>query len=153
MWNKTPWNGRPWKPTCVVFATCLILPLLASPAVPPAAEEPAAGAARIPLTITGGRVRVELPEILRELPPEEAYLAYRSHMGRRAPVTNEAVCLAGDPSLCDFGATAAQMKPCFAAGDCPAFEVWTKVIGKPGIVPAEPSLTGAVHGPEPPDND
>ncbi len=65
-------------------------------------------------------------------------------------MTRQSYCLAGDdPSLCDFGAAAARMKPCLAATaeDCPAVEAWTRVFGNPGVVPADPSLIRAAGGP------
>ncbi len=152
------WSETPWKLTCVVLASILILPLPVSLALSPESEEPAAeepaaeelaAGALIPLTVAGGRVTVQLPERLRNLSPEQRR-ALIQYLERRPPVTPQANCLAGDdPSLCDFGAAATRMKPCLAATaeDCPAFEAWTRVFGNPGVVPADPSLIRAASGP------
>ncbi len=150
-----------WKLSCVVLASILILPLPASLAATgdaeeltvegPVVEELAARSpgARIPLTLVGGELTVQLPEGLRNLPPEKRR-ALIQYLEPRPPLTSQTYCLAGDdPSLCAFGAAAARMRPCLAAvvEDCPAFEAWTRVFGNPGIVPADPSLIRAAKWP------
>ncbi len=160
------------KPTCVALAI-LILPLLASATSPPASEEPdvrevgtgttaepelvaVPGATfRVPLTVAGQQFTVELPGGFRQLKPEQRR-TLRTYLERRAPVAGNSFCLAGDPSLCGFGAAAAHMKPCLAANasDCPAFEAWTEVFGDPGIVPADPEILPArLEQPEDEDKD
>lgn len=45
---------------------------------------------------------------------------------------HDGMCLAGS-DLCDFGARIVREAPCLAAGDCPAYESWQRVMGQPGI--------------------
>ncbi len=167
MYNVTLWNPTLWKPT-VVLATILVLPLLAlaaeEPASAPSAVEPApapgavepAGllasspASHIPLAFAGGQVGVDLPA---ELPGQRHAVQY---LEPGVPIVRQSFCLAGDdPSLCDFGAATARMKPCLAAGaeDCPAFEAWTRVMGEPGIRPADPSVIRAADWAPPSEDD
>ncbi len=154
-----------WKAVCLVLAASLIFPLLASWAAPPDDCPPAAAWDGPAPTLPGDteepvvQVMSELtarfspakddelpPEVVEELMnPHTQYLEWR-RFETPAPA-QRTVCLAsgggtGD-TACDFGAGVARMKPCLAAGDCPAVEAWRQAMGEMGVRPAPQTLTRA----------
>ncbi len=98
---------------------------------------------------------MELPKALADLPPEQQELVWR-YLGawaraqwdlERSPAPRRFnACLAGggDP-LCDFGAAVSRMKPCLAAGECPAVEAWRQAMGRMGVMPAPRTMIRAVE--------
>ena len=111
-----------WKTTCLILAASLIFPLLMSSAAPPDEEKSSVSAASGEPPPAG----VELPEDLRASLPDarQGRNVVRHEFEVQPRARQRTVCLAGGDeagdSLCDFGAAAMRMKPCLAAGDCPA---------------------------------
>ncbi|MCP3956289.1 MAG: hypothetical protein GY719_00400 [bacterium] len=139
-------------------ALILILPLQVSGASPPPPERPAPSESPAPserpAPDPGVTFRIAAPDAAegpiwsapKGFPyPSAREPANRILQGRvqPAPDVRTGVCLAADPELCGFGAFVARSKPCLAAGDCPAFEAWERVMGSPGPRPAPESTVRA----------
>ena len=161
------------KAACVVLAASLTFPLLVTWASPPGPAEPVGEEPpdvvtqrlRLPLSVAGGPVTIDLPDGFESLPPEEQRALFKEYMLQHymlVPERPTGMCLAAEgagpgDSICDFGARVSQAKPCLAAGDCPAYEAWEEVMGTPGVHPAPRSMARAAYRPpariEPPEQD
>lgn len=133
-----------WKAALVILAASLIFPLLVSWAATP---DPAP----VPLLVGAGNTSVgvfsadssELPEELQDLSQEQKIEALLKQLEWQRPWVDQwTTCLAGD-SKCEAAAAVTGMKPCLAAGDCPAAEAWEEAMGEIGVRPAPQTMTRA----------
>ena len=147
-----------FKTACVVLAAGLILPLPTSWAEAPVSGDPAvrqqtataillapqsaprdlAGRAVLAAGARENHLVAVTPDGVRR----SAQLAEPSPRLRSQP------CLAAGgegPDLCGFGVAISEAKPCLAAGDCPAYETWERVMGTPGVEPAPESKVRAAR--------
>ena len=148
-----------WKSAVVLLAAIWILPVPATEASPPESERPVWAPAPDPdpaisisisISIAGSAeaATVLVPRVLLQRVRRASAAEGRGGVclaaGRTAAPSGTA------PSdLCDFGVFVTRSKPCLAAGDCPAYEAWDKVMGAPGIRAApESAVRAAVWMPE-----
>ena len=146
------------RTTSVVIAGTLSAMILSpSPpasGAPPSAEEKPAPAETVLSETVAPTFRLAVPGTaagptrpgLQNFPyPSAQANEYRVLPRRVQPVPGVriGVCLAADPELCEFGAFVTRSRPCLAAGDCPAYEAWERVMGSPGPRPAPESTIRA----------